>query len=51
MTEHAAVFADPFNIAILAVVEVCHFIFLPIMGETKYVHFNRYAFNFDLFTA
>lgn len=51
VAQHAAILADPFHVAFLAVVKICDFGLLPSMRETKHVDLDGNAFYLDLLTA
>jgi hypothetical protein len=51
VAEEAAVLADPFDVALFAVVEVGDFCFLPVVGEAEGVYFEGNAFDAHAFAA
>ena len=48
MTKNTAILANPFHIAVLAIVEIGHFFLLPFIGETVCVYFDWDALDLQL---
>ena len=45
VAEQGAILAYPFRVAVFAVVEICHFCLLPLVGEAECVYLDWNALN------
>lgn len=51
VAKQAAILANPFHVALLAIVKICHFVLLPTVSETVSVYFNWNSLYFDFLSA
>lgn len=51
VAKNTAVLTDPFYVAVFTIEKIGGFSFLPFMGETESVYFNRNSFYLYLFST